>query len=116
MKEAEAFRMVLVTVGSGDEASRIARALVEEGLAACVNIVPEVRSIYRWKGALKNESEALLLIKTSAGLMENLEKKIRILHSYEIPEILVLPIDRGNEAYLAWLEENLGGKDGWGAH
>jgi periplasmic divalent cation tolerance protein len=48
--------------------------------------------------------------------MENLEKKIRILHSYEIPEILVLPIDRGNEAYLAWLEENLGGKDGWGAH
>ena len=112
MQEAEAFRMVLVTAGSGDEASRIARALVEEGLAACVNIVPGVRSIYRWKGALKSETEALLFIKTSADLMDDLEEKIRTLHSYEVPEILAFPIDRGNEAYLSWLEEILGGKDG----
>ena len=112
MKEAGAFRVVLVTVGSEDEASKIARSLVEERLAACVNIVPGVRSIYRWQGAVEDESEVLVLIKASADSLEDLEKRVLALHSYEVPEILALPIDRGSEAYLAWLGENLGGEGG----
>ena len=106
MKSAESYRAVLVTAGSEEEGARIARALVEERLAACVNIVPRIRSIYRWRGAVEDEAETLLVIKTSAASLEKLEARVRELHSYEVPEIIALPLDSGSAPYLDWLGEN----------
>lgn len=106
MKSAESYRAVLVTAGSEEEGARIARALVEERLAACVNIVPRIRSIYRWRGGVEDEAETLLIIKCSAGSLEKLEARVRELHSYEVPEILALPLDSGSAPYLDWLGEN----------
>ncbi len=108
MKDAKAFRVVLVTAGSEDEAAKIARALVDERLAACVNIVPGMRSIYRWRGAVKDDSEVLMIIKTGAAAIDALEARVRELHSYEFPEIISLPLDKGNGPYLDWLAESLG--------
>jgi periplasmic divalent cation tolerance protein len=108
MKDAKAFRMVLVTTGSEDEAVKIARALVDERLAACINIVPGMRSIYRWQGAVKDDSEVLMMIKTGAAAIDELEARVRELHRYEFPEIISLPLDKGNEPYLDWLGESLG--------
>jgi len=99
-------RVVLVSCGTEEEASRIARALVEERLAACVNIVDApVRSIYRWKGRIETAEERLLLIKTRRGRLKALEAAVKRLHSYETPEMIALPIAEGARAYLAWLEE-----------
>lgn len=95
--------VVLVTAGSKDEATRIARALVEEGLAACVNLVPGVRSIYRWEGAVADEEEVLLIAKTRRQRFDELESRIRALHSYAVPEILALAVEGGSAAYLDWL-------------
>ena len=106
MKSAESYRAVLVTAGSEEEGARIARALVDERLAACVNIVPRIRSIYRWRGAVEDEAETLLVIKTSAASLEKLEARVRELHSYEVPEIIALPLDSGSAPYLDWLGEN----------
>ena len=103
MKGAEAFRVALVTAGSDEEAARIARALVEERLAACVNIIPGVRSIYRWQGKVEDDREVLMVIKTNAESLDKLEERVRALHSYEVPEIIALRIDRGSEPYLDWL-------------
>ena len=98
-------RVVLLTCGSEEEASRIARALVEERLAACVNILEAaVRSVYRWKGRVERAEERLLLVKTSRGRMKPLEAAVKRLHSYETPEIIALPIMEGSREYLAWLE------------
>ena len=98
--------IVLVTCGSGDEAAEIAHALVEERLAACVNILSPVRSIYRWEGKIWDEKEWLLIMKTQKRKFEELEKKVKSLHSYSVPEIIVLPIVEGSASYLKWLEEN----------
>ena len=99
-------RVVLVTCGTEEEASRIARALVEERLAACVNIVDApVRSVYRWKGRIETAEERLLLIKTRRGRLKALEAAVKRLHSYETPEMIALPIAEGSRAYLAWVEE-----------
>ena len=97
--------VVLVTAGSEDEAERIARTLVEERLAACVNVVGRVRSIYRWQGTVEDAHEHLLVVKARAPEFARLEARIRALHSYEVPEILALPIGDGSAAYLAWLDE-----------
>ncbi|HUY19759.1 MAG TPA: divalent-cation tolerance protein CutA [Candidatus Binataceae bacterium] len=102
-QRASAARLVLVTAGSEREARRIARALVEERLAACVNIVARVRSIYRWRDAIEEAREYLLVIKTRAALYLRLERRVRELHSYEVPEILSLALDRGHQAYVKWL-------------
>jgi periplasmic divalent cation tolerance protein len=101
--------IVLVTCGSAKEAGRIARSLVEQRLAACVNIlnVP-VRSIYRWKGKVDSARELLLVIKSSRRQFARLERAIKKLHSYDVPEIIALPIERGSREYLAWLAESLG--------
>lgn len=107
MKDAGGFRVALVTAGSEDEAAKIARALVDERLAACVNIVPGVRSIYRWRGVVEDEGEFLMVIKTAAASLEALEARVRELHSYDVPEVLALPIDKGSGPYLEWLAENL---------
>lgn len=96
--------VVLVTCANGREAKRIARAVVEERLAACVNIVPgAVESIYRWKGKVESARETLLIIKTPKKYVAKLEAAVKRLHSYDVPEFIALPIETGSRAYLAWL-------------
>ena len=97
--------VVLVTCGSEEEALKIANSLVEERLAACVNIVSPVRSIYRWEGKICDEREWILFIKTQKQRFEDLEKKVRALHSYSVPEIIALPIIEGTSSYLSWVKE-----------
>jgi periplasmic divalent cation tolerance protein len=97
--------IVLSTVSAAEDADRIARALVERGLAACVNVVPGVVSVYRWKGALQREGELLLVIKTRAERLEELKEALTELHPYEVPEALALPVQGGLAPYLAWLDD-----------
>ena len=97
--------VVLVTCGSEEEATKIANSLIEERLAACVNIISPGRSIYRWEGKIWDEKEWLLIIKTQKKRFEELEKKVKSLHSYSVPEIIALPIVKGSASYLKWLEE-----------
>ncbi len=97
--------VVLVTASSEEEASRIAGALVEDGLAACANILPEIRSIFRWEGKIVNEREALLVLKSQTDCFEELSSRIKELHSYTVPEIIALPITAGSSEYLAWIRE-----------
>ncbi len=99
--------VVFVTAGSMEEGAKVARTLVEEGLAACVNIVPTVRSIYRWKGEVCDEEEVLMVMKTREDLFERLKARVRGLHSYEIPEIIALPIKKGLKEYLEWMDDAL---------
>ena len=99
------YRLVLTTAASDDEARAVARALVEGRLAACVNIVGGVRSVYTWKGEVAEEDERLLLIKTEARLVEQVRRKIRDVHSYEVPEMIALPILEGDADYLRWLSD-----------
>jgi periplasmic divalent cation tolerance protein len=97
--------VVFVTCGSEEEAIQIARSLVEERLAACVNLVSPIRSIYRWEGKVWDEKEWILIIKTLRQKFEELEKRVKSLHSYSVPEIIGLPIVEGSSAYLRWLVE-----------
>ena len=99
--------VVLSTCASPEEAEKVARALVEKKLAACVNILPAVRSIYRWKGAIEDDQETLLLIKSSRALFGELRAEIQKLHSYEIPEAIAIPIVDGLERYLEWMADAL---------
>ena len=99
--------VVLSTCGSAQEAEKIARTLVEKRLAACVNIVPGMRSVYHWKGAIEDASEWLLLIKSKRELFEKLCAELAGLHSYETPEIVALPIVEGSGSYLNWMEAEL---------
>ena len=96
---------LLVIANCPDEAcaNRIALAVVEAGLAACVNLLPRVQSVYRWQGAVESASEVPLLIKTTAARYDALEAAIRDLHPYDVPEIIALPIAQGLPAYLDWL-------------
>ena len=96
--------LVLTTLDADTDPSTLARTLVEEGLAACVNILPAMRSIYRWKGAVEEAREQQLLIKTSPAAVAALRARLLELHPYETPELLVLTAD-GSAAYLRWLEE-----------
>jgi periplasmic divalent cation tolerance protein len=95
-----------VTIGSEDQAVAISRALVNERLAACVNIVGPIRSIYRWRGKVEDDREYLLLIKTRATLYVKVERRVRELHAYETPEVLALTADRGSPPYVNWLLES----------
>jgi len=96
-------RIVYTTVHSKKDGERIARRLVEKRLAACVNIIPHVESIYRWEGEIKTEVEFLLVIKTVHSQLESVIDKIRKLHPYELPEIIALPVVAGSHEYLDWL-------------
>lgn len=96
-------RIVLSTIDSRDKAEQIAETLVKERLAACVNILPELLSVYKWKDALEKEKEILMLIKTSANRLEALSERIRSLHPYEVPEIIFLEVDGGSTEYLDWV-------------
>jgi periplasmic divalent cation tolerance protein len=95
--------IVFVTAGSEEEAATIGHTLVEERLAACANIVPRIRSIYRWKGQIYDEQEFLIIIKTRTALFEPLQERVKKLHSYEVPEIISFPIERGLTEYLEWV-------------
>jgi periplasmic divalent cation tolerance protein len=97
--------VALSTVATALDAERIATVLVERGLAACVNVVPGVTSIYRWKGALQRDLELLLVIKTRADRFEALREALVSLHPYEVPELIALPVEAGHPPYLAWLDE-----------
>ena len=99
-------RIVLTTAGSPQEAEKIARALVEGRLAACVNIVPQIQSVYRWKDKIEHETEWLLIIKTKTNLFESVADAIKELHSYELPECVMLEVRSGSERYLNWIREN----------
>ena len=99
-------RVVLTTAGSEDEARRIAAALVDRKLAACVNIIPKILSIYRWKGKVEEAEEWMLLIKTAVGF-ERVRDAIKELHSYEVPECICLSIENGSPEYLKWLEDSV---------
>ena len=101
------FQIVLSTCTDREQAERIAHRLVEQHLAACVNILPGVQSIYRWQGIVESANEVMLIIKTKAAHSDQVRATIGSLHSYEVPEFLVLPISGGSEAYMAWLETSL---------
>lgn len=101
--------VVLTTAGAAAEADAIADALVDRQLAACVQIVGPITSVYRWEGAVERSEERLLLIKTTAAAYPRVEAAIRELHSYDCPEIVALPIDAGSADYLAWLREQVRG-------
>jgi periplasmic divalent cation tolerance protein len=102
------FRVVLVTCGTLAEARRIARAAVETKLAACVNVVLNpVESIYRWKGKIEVSREYLFVMKSTARRLPELERMVRRIHSYDVPEFLVLPIVSGSREYLGWLVESV---------
>ena len=99
--------LVLVTAPTADKAAELARTLVEEQLAACGNIVPGLRSIYRWEGKVHDEAEVLLLLKTQAALFEPLRQRILALHPYQVPEVLRLGIEAGHAPYLDWIRDNV---------
>lgn len=100
--------IVISTCETAEDAGRIARVLVEEGLAACVNVVAGVRSIYRWKGQVEEAGEVLLLIKTKGDMFEAVRDRILAIHPYETPEVVMVGIDGGSAGYLQWIEENCG--------
>lgn len=99
--------VVLSTAGSREEACRIAQALVERKLAACVNVTGPIRSVYRWKGTVEGAEEFLLLIKTTRAAFPRVREAIKELHSYELPECIALAVEDGSEPYLSWLAENV---------
>ena len=100
-------KMVLTSTSSVEEAERIARHLVESRVAGCVKILPGVESLYRWEGSVETASEVMVLIKTSADHVAEVETAVRELHSYEVPEFLVIAIESGSRSYLEWLTASL---------
>jgi periplasmic divalent cation tolerance protein len=105
MSETDAV-VALTTLPSAEKAAELARRLVEEGLVACVNVVPAVRSVYRWQGEVRDEAEALCLIKTRRGRLADLKARLLALHPYEVPELVVLDVVDGHAPYLKWVAES----------
>lgn len=101
--------IVLITAGSGEEALKISKALVDEHLAACVNMVPGIRSIFFWEGKTQDAGETLLIGKSRKPLLEKLVRRVKSLHSYSVPEIIAVPIVGGSQDYLSWVKESTGG-------
>src|SRR5262249_19512857 len=101
--------LVIVTASSKDEAATIAEALVSDRLAACVNIVDSIESVYRWEGKIVRDAEALMVIKTTDERYDDLERRVKQLHSYSTPEVIAMKIERGSSEYLAWLDESVRG-------
>ena len=100
------YRIALVTCASIAEARRIGRSALEKRLAACANIFPGVESIYRWKGKVERAREVPVVIKTTAARLRELEREVKQMHSYDVPEFIVLPIVAGSREYLKWIAEN----------
>lgn len=105
------FVVVLMTAGSREEAERIAESLVTEWLAACVNVIPNVVSFYRWEGKVQQDQEVLLIAKSRKDVLDDLIRRVRSLHSYTVPEIIALPLSGGSDDYLRWVDQEVHG--GW---
>lgn len=101
--------IVLITSGSHDEAEGIARMLLAKMLAACVNVIPGVTSVYRWEGEIQSDQEWLLVVKTQREVLNELVECVQDLHSYDVPEIIALPLVGGSDAYLRWLDQEVHG-------
>jgi periplasmic divalent cation tolerance protein len=106
-----AISIVLTTFPADADADALARTLVDERLAACVNILPPMRSIYRWKGSVEDASERQLLVKTAADRVGDLKRRLADLHPYDVPEILVLAVSDGGERYLDWIDDSVRRQD-----
>ena len=102
--------VILVTAGSGEEARKIAKGLVKERSAACINIISRIDSHFLWKGKIERAAETLLIIKTKKSYLKKVTELVKKLHSYKVPEIIALPIIGGNEDYLKWISESVGKK------
>jgi periplasmic divalent cation tolerance protein len=100
--------IVFTTLGADADATAFAHTLVEERLAACVNILPPMISIYRWKAGIERDREQQLIIKTTSASLGSLEARVRELHAYEVPEFLVIPATGGSDAYLTWVQQSVG--------
>ncbi len=105
--DAKRFGLVLTTAATDEQASGIADALVEGGLAACVNIVGPIRSVYRWKGEICREDERLLIVKTTVDRFEEVRQMIRAVHTYELPEVVLVPLADGDSEYLSWIASSV---------
>ena len=103
------FLVVFITAAPGEEAQRLAHALVREKLAACVNRIPGVESTYAWEGRVERDTEDLLVVKTRADLFDRLKARVEALHGYDVPEVIALPVTNGSEGYLEWMEACLSG-------
>jgi len=103
--------VVLITAGSQEEADRIANTLVAEMLAACVNVLPGVTSVYRWEGEVQRDQEWLLVAKTTREVLDDLVHRVQAIHSYDLPEIIALPVVGGSKGYLRWIDGEVHG--GW---
>jgi len=101
------FAIILTTVSAVEEGESIANILVEKQLASCVNIIPNISSVYRWEGQIQSESEVLLLIKTTKDLEAEVYREVQNVHSYDIPELITLPITNGSDAYLDWMTNSV---------
>ncbi len=99
------YMVVFITAPNEEEALKISKTLVEEKLAGCINIIRNIRSIYFWQGKIEDDTEVLMIIKTKEELFEELEKRVKSLHSYTVPEIIGIKIKKGSESYLKWLSE-----------
>ena len=106
---ADAFDVIVVfmTAGNRDEATRLAEMLIDEELVACVQILPEIESIYRWQGRIERQPEILIIAKTTQSVFQQLEARVRAEHSYETPEIVAVPLAAGSSPYLDWLSSNV---------
>lgn len=104
-----AARIVLTTAATVDEARRLGRVLVEEKLAACATVIPQVESIYHWHGQVEMSGEAMLLLKTETDKLGELQARLMALHTYDTPEFLVLPVEAGSAEYLDWLHRSISG-------
>ena len=99
--------VIISTCPTADEAEKVARRLVEKQLAACVTMIPGARSIYRWQGSIEEATEQVLLIKSRRDLFDRLKEELGSIHSYEVPEILALPVVEGSPAYIDWIDKEL---------
>jgi periplasmic divalent cation tolerance protein len=107
MHEKTTHIVVLITASSMAEAQSIGRALVEKRIAACVNVVPGLRSLFRWQGAIEDQEETLMLVKSRAERLPLILETVKQLHSYSVPEVIALPIVGGSPDYLAWIDESV---------
>ena len=103
----DSYILIFITASSSEEADKIGKTLVEEKLAACANRISDIRSVYRWKEELCDDEEVLLLLKSRHDRFPEIKERIRVLHSYEVPEIIAVPIIDGSEDYLKWIDSSL---------
>lgn len=101
--------VVFMTAANGEEAARIAEMLLGQRLAACVQILPEIESVYRWQGKIVRQKEVLVIAKTTKSKFNELEREVRAIHSYETPEIVAVPLSAGSSPYLEWLDSTVNG-------